>query len=90
MNDSELRDTLEKLHQELEQTENLDDESRQLLHHLMADIRIVLDREEPSPTEQYQSLREQLIDGIWQFEISHPNLTVAMTHVLDSLSGAGI
>ena len=90
MDDSELRDTLEKLHQELEQTDDLDDESRQRLQHLMGDIRIALDREGPSPSEHYQSLSEQLTDSLWRYEISHPNLTAAMMHALDILSGAGI
>jgi len=90
MDDLELRDTLEKLHQELEQTDNLDDESRQRLQHLMGDIRIALDREGPSPTEHYQSLGDQLNDAIQRYEISHPGLTAAMKHALDILSGVGI
>jgi hypothetical protein len=90
MDDSDLRDTLEKLHQELEQVDSLDDESRERLEHLMGDIRTVLDREEPSSAEHYQSLGDQLTDAIQQYEISHPSLTVAMGHALDILSGAGI
>jgi uncharacterized membrane protein YccC len=90
MDDSDLRDTLEKLHQELEQTENLDDEARQRLEHLMGDIRTVLDREEPPTAEHYQSLGDQLNDAIQRYEISHPSLTAAMSHALDILSGVGI
>ena len=90
MEDSELRDTLEKLHNELEMTDNLDDESRQRLQHLMGDIRTTLDRTEPSPTEQFQALSDQLSEGIQRYEISHPSLTAAMRHALDILSAAGI
>ena len=90
MDDSELRDTLEKLHQELEKIDNLDDQSRQRLQHLMGDIRTALDREGPSPTEHYQSLDHQLNDAIQRYEISHPSLTAAMKHALDILSGVGI
>jgi hypothetical protein len=90
MDDSELRDTLEKLHQELEQTDDLDDESRRRLQHLMVDIRATLDREEASSTEHYESLGDQLRDGIQQYEVSHPSLTVVMKHALDILSGSGI
>jgi len=90
MEDPELRDTLEKLHQELEQADDLDDESRQHLQHLMGDIRTALDREGPSPAEHYQSLGEQLTEGIQRYEISHPSLTAAMKHALDILSGVGI
>ncbi len=90
MEDPELRDTLEKLHQELEQTENLDEESRQHLQHLMADIRLTLDRDEAPTPEHYESLGEQLTEGIQRYEVSHPSLTVAMQHALDILSGIGI
>jgi hypothetical protein len=90
MDDSDLRDTLEKLHQELEQTDGLDDESRQRLQHLMGDIRTALDREGPSPTEHYQSLNDEISDAIQRYEISHPSLTAAMSHALDILSGIGI
>jgi polyhydroxyalkanoate synthesis regulator phasin len=90
MDDSELRDTLEKLHQELEQTGELDDESRELLQHLMGDIRTILDREEPSSAENYESLGDQLTDAIERYETTHPDLTLAMGHALDILSGAGI
>jgi len=90
MEDSNLRDTLEKLHQELDQISDLDDESRQRLEHLMGDIRTVLDQEEPSTAEHYQSLGDQLNDAIQRYEVSHPNLTAAMSHALDILSGVGL
>ena len=90
MEDPELRDTLEKLHYELEHTDDLDEESRRHLQHLMADIRLTLDREGDSTPEHYASLGDQLTDGIQRYEISHPSLTTAMRHALDILSGIGI
>jgi len=90
MEDPELRDTLEKLHKELEQTDDLDEESRQHLQHLMDDIRLALDREGDSTPEHYESLGNQLTEGIQRYEISHPSLTAAMRHALDILSGIGI
>jgi hypothetical protein len=90
MDNSDLLDTLEKLHQELEQTEDLDDESRQQLQHLMGDMRTVLEREEPASTEEDDSFIEQLGDVIQEYEVSHPSLTAALQHALDILSGAGI
>ena len=90
MSNSDLRDTLEKLHQELEQTENLDEESRQQLEHLMGDIRTTLDREEPSSAEEDESFGDQLTEAIQEYEISHPGLTATLQHALDILSGAGI
>lgn len=90
MSDSELRDTLEKLHEELKQVDDLDDETRQKLQHLMGDIRSALEREEQPPREHYESLGDQLIDGIQRYEVTHPALTAAMQHALEILSRAGI
>ena len=40
--------------------------------------------------EHDESLGERLQEGIAAFEASHPDLTVAMQRVLDSLSQSGI
>ena len=88
--DEDLRDTLEKLHQELEKTENLDEESRQRLAHLMGDIRTVLDRQEQASADENQSLGDQIIEAIERYEVSYPNLALALRHALDILSGSGI
>jgi hypothetical protein len=90
MDDPELHEALVKLHQELEQADDLDDESREQLKHLMVDIRTVLDRQPPSAEEEDESLVDQLSESIQQYEVSHPSLTAALQHALDILSGAGI
>jgi ElaB/YqjD/DUF883 family membrane-anchored ribosome-binding protein len=90
MDNSELRDTLEKLHRELEHTENIDEESLQRLQHLANDIQEVLDREEPSSAEENESLGGQLNEAIQEYEVSHPELTNMLRYVMDILSGAGI
>ncbi len=90
MDNSELRDTLEKLHRELEHTENIDEESIQRLQHLANDIQEVLDREEPSSTEENELLGDQLNEAIQEYEVSHPELTTMLRYVMDILSGAGI
>jgi hypothetical protein len=90
MDDPELHEALVKLHQELEQADDLDDESRQELQHLMGDIRTALDRQPPSSEREDESLVDQLGESIQQYEVSHPGLTAALQHALDILSGAGI
>lgn len=90
MDDTELRSTLEKLHHELEQIQNLDDESRLSLQHLMGDIRTVLERQGLSPSEHYQSLGDGLKEAIQRYAISHPGLTATMNQALEILSRAGI
>ena len=90
MDDPELNEALEKLHQELEQADDLDDESRQRLQHLMGDIRTALERQPPAAEGEDESLFEQLSDNIQEYGVSHPGLTSALQHALEILSGAGI
>ena len=90
MDDPELHEALDKLHQELEQADDLDDESRQALQHLMGDISAALERKPLAAEEEDDSLLEQLNENIEQYQVTHPSLTTALQHALDILSGAGI
>jgi hypothetical protein len=90
MPNPELKDSLEKLHLELEETSDLDDDSRQQLQHLMDDIRTVLERDQDASEEEDDSLGDQINEAIQQYEVSHPDLTAALQHALDILSGAGL
>ena len=80
---SQLHQTLTQLHTELEQTQAIDDESRQLLEHLQSDIQAAL--KEPSPTT-HKSLRNRLSASVVHFEDSYPDLTLALKQVLDNLA----
>ncbi len=91
MDELELRELLERLHDEIEETHSLDDKGRDLLQHLDMDIRDLLDRLEmdgrpPSDPSLLQSLEE----SIDHLEISHPTLTTLLSQVLTTLSNAGI
>ncbi len=81
--DSQLHQKLAELHAELEQTQVLDDEARQLLGHLQRDIQAVLKESNPSTRK---SLRERLSAAVGHFEESHPSLTLMLKQVLDSLA----
>jgi len=81
--DTQLRQKLTELHAKLEQTQMLDDESRQLLEHLQHDIQAVLNESNPSTR---QSLRNRLSAAIAHWEISHPRLTLVLKQVLDNLA----
>ncbi len=83
MDKPQLRTTLEQLHAELERTQVVDDESRQLLQHLQSDIQVVL--KEPS-AESRASLRNRLEGALAHFEDSHSQLTLTIKTVLDHLA----
>jgi hypothetical protein len=91
MNDDELRQLLEELHTKIENTDSVDEKGSELLSHVNADIHSLLQR-----TGHERSLRESsLHSGSWEdsirhFEVTHPNLTAAISHLLDILNNAGI
>ncbi len=90
MDDPELNEAVEKLHQELEGADDLDDEAREQLHHLEGHIRAVLAREQASEEDDDELFLEQIGESIQRYEASHPSLTAAVQHALEILSGAGI
>ena len=90
MNDQELHDLLEQLHQEIEEADSIDEKDRGVLTDIGADIRKLLDQtqdaeEEPSPLDL-----SQLEESIQIFEVTHPTLTDTLNKLLSILSNAGI
>jgi hypothetical protein len=91
MEDLELRELLEKLHDEIEETHTVDEKGRELLSHVDMDIRDLLDRlEEEGVDTSDPSLIESLEDSVDHFEVTHPTLTMLLSQVLTTLSNAGI
>ena len=91
MNNDELRQMLEDLHRKIEDTNEVDEKGRELLSHLSVDIRNLLER-----TGHEKQLRGssweigRLEESIRHFEVTHPNLTAALSQLLNILSNAGI
>ena len=91
MEDTELRELLEKLHDEIEETHSLDEKGRDLLQHLDMDIRDLLDRLEAEGAQTSDpSLIDSLEESIDHLQVSHPILTTLLSQVLTTLSNAGI
>ena len=88
MTDKNLSELLEQLHDELGKTQVMDEKGRQLLRDLDADIQKLLLRSEGMETDE--SFLESLQAAIDHFEITHPDLTSALSHMLTILSNAGI
>jgi hypothetical protein len=90
MDDHELRKLLEQLHSEIEKTKSVDEQGRELLRRLDADIRGLLTRSESERIQPQPSVIQRLEDGIDHFEVTHPVLTTMLSRMLDILSNAGI
>lgn len=89
MTDQNLRELLEKLHNELEQIEVTDEAGRERLRHLDADIRSLLARSDELD-ETDEPMIERLQDSIDHFETTHPELTLMLSQMMTILSNAGI
>jgi len=88
MTDNKLSKLLEQLHNELDSTEDVDEKGRELLRALNADIEELLERSEGGQSDD--SLLERLQESIDHFEVTHPTLTSALSHIMTALSNAGI
>jgi hypothetical protein len=88
MNNQEIDELLEKLNKEIEGIQPDDEKGQELLRELSADIRELLERAEskqPAP-----SMMQRLEATIDHFEVSHPDLTAALSSASAILSNAGI
>jgi predicted nucleic acid-binding Zn-ribbon protein len=84
-----LRELLEKLHNELERTEATDEAERERLRHLEADIRRLLKRS-GEKAEADEPMLERFQESIDHFETTHPQLTMMISQMMTILSNAGI
>ena len=89
MNNEQLRLELERLHDELSETETVDAPQRELLKTLENDIQELLGREQNQP-HHYSTLGGQLKEAVAQLEASHPQVTLLMQRAIDSLAYLGV
>lgn len=86
MPNQRLRELLEQLQDELARTESVDENGREMLGHLSADIQKFLDPAQENP----ETLLERLQKAIDHFEMEHPAITAALSQMLNTLNNAGI
>jgi len=84
------RELLEQLHDEINNTETVDEKGTELLRDLDEDIRSLLERSEKSQAELHPSLIDNLELTLRHFEVTHPELTALVSKLMDTLSNAGI
>jgi len=90
MTDNKLSTLLEQLHTELDSTEAVDEKGRELLRALNTDIAELLERSEVGQSDDDDSLLERWQAAIDHFEVTHPTLTNALSHIMTALNNAGI
>jgi hypothetical protein len=85
MTEPDRRTLLERLHEQLGEVEPADEKGQQLLDDTRAQIQRTLDED-----DEHDTLVERLEDALSHFEGTHPDLTSAITVVIDSLSNMGL
>jgi hypothetical protein len=89
MIDRQLREKLEGLQAELRRSESTDVREREMLRGLEADVEGLLALEDDQP-RQYESVGGRLREAVARLEASHPEATMLMRQVIDSLAYMGI
>ena len=90
-----LRATLDELHRQLGQVDELEPELRARLTLVMEDIQTALAETPPEkaaakPQPEEESLLQRLQDAAQSFEDSHPTLARNIGSLIDTLSRTGI
>ena len=84
------RELLQQLHDEINNTQTVDEKGKDLLRDLDRDIRALLERSEEHPDEEHPFVIQNLESTLTHFEVTHPELTALVSKLLDTLSNAGI
>jgi hypothetical protein len=90
MDNQELRKLIESLQAEIQNTHTVDEKGQELLVHLDADIHKLLAQTEGVSAPVHPSTLRRLEEGLDHFEVTHPDLTIRISKVLEGLSKVGI
>jgi hypothetical protein len=90
MDDKKLRKLLEQVHDEIDNAGKVDEEGRALLIDLDVHIRDLLIRSGSIAMVPKPGLQRGLENALRHFEVTHPELTEAISRLLETLSNAGI
>ncbi len=89
MNSRDIKSRLEELHRELEQTPDLDEDLRNLLMEVDAEIHALLAAEERAEDEE-SGVRERLEALSADFAARHPNTEIFFRELMHALGRMGI
>ena len=84
------RELLQQLHDEIKNTQTVDEKGRELLQDLDGDIHALLERSEEHPVQVHPTIIKTLESTLSHFEVTHPELTTLVSKLLETLSNAGV
>ena len=90
MDKQHLQDSLAQLHGALSEQGEIDQDTRDLLKTVAADIDRLLDDSSENTSEDVEPVSAQVQDLLLKFETDHPELTAALNRVASALANLGI
>jgi hypothetical protein len=81
---------LKDLHQALAESPEVDDQTRELLRALTADLQRLMQSDGDWSDRQVQPISTQFREMLLRFETKHPRITGLLGEIADSLSNLGI
>ncbi len=90
MTNQQLRQTLEELHAELEQTESVDEETASALADLDQHIQTLLKRPDQELVQKHHGLTASLRSALLNLQSTYPQLALYIERVLDAFNEMGI
>lgn len=90
MENKDLQTLLSELHNEIDNSKEVDEKGLELLRHLKEDITDLLERSEENLSSTNLSFSRNLENSLSHFEVTHPRLTTLISKLLESLSSSGI
>ena len=90
MDNKELNKLLLQLLAEIKKTQAVDEKGRNLLRELDGDIHALIEHSEESPPQMNPAGIQNLESALAHFEITHPEMTMLISNLLNFLSNSGI
>ena len=90
MDDQKIQKLLEQLQEEIEHTDNVDEEGKDLLREIDQDVHELLKRAGSGPIQIHPTVVERFESTIDLLEATHPRITSYLVELLEILSNAGI
>jgi hypothetical protein len=90
MDSDPSRKILEQVHDEINNTNAVDEKDIEMLRDLDKDIRMLIERSGEHAEPVHSEIIERMQDSLTHFEVDHPELTSLISKLIDSLSNAGV
>ena len=90
MSDQQLRDLLARLHKELENTDEVDAETLELVRELDTEINRLVESESDSGIDEFDNVMDHAKSVETRFAVDHPVAERFLREIIDALAKVGI